>query len=121
MFAEDSRREMLVTEYNSRFRSLVAPPPRRPAPPTAGTVGEDHPHPTSAMRSPESSEPTTLIDHVVGAGKSGVMVVAAYQMRRLGLVRQPWIVVPNHICEQFGREALSWVPGAKIPVGAEQH
>ena len=118
VFAEDSRREMLVTEYNSRFRSLVAPRHDGRHLPLPGLSEKITPHPYQRDAIARIlSEPTTLIDHVVGAGKSGVMVVAAYQMRRLGLVRQPWIVVPNHICEQFGREALSWVPGAKILLG----
>ena len=33
--------------------------------------------------------------HVVGAGKTGTMLMAAMELRRLGLV-QPWIVVPSH-------------------------
>lgn len=46
------------------------------------------------------NEPATLLDHVVGAGKTGTMLMAAMELRRLGLVRQPWIVVPNHIIEE---------------------
>ncbi|HTX97822.1 MAG TPA: hypothetical protein VME67_25100 [Mycobacterium sp.] len=38
------------------------------------------------------NEPTVLSDHVVGAGKTGVLVAGAYELRRLGLVRQPWMV-----------------------------
>ncbi|WP_145974680.1 DEAD/DEAH box helicase, partial [Mycobacteroides abscessus] len=63
------------------------------------------------------AEPTTLLDHVVGAGKSGSMIMSAMELRRLGLVRQPWIVVPNHILEQIGREAKQWYPAAKILLG----
>ena len=59
------------------------------------------------------AEPTTLLDHVVGAGKTGTMLMAAMELRRLGLVRQPWIVVPNHIVEQVGREAAAVVPGGE--------
>lgn len=118
VFAEDSRRERLVAEYNKRFRSLVAPRHDGRHLPLPGLSEKMTPHPYQRDAIARIlAEPTTLIDHVVGAGKSGVMVLAAYQLRRLGLVRQPWIVVPNHICEQFGREALSWVPGAKILLG----
>ena len=45
-------------------------------------------------------------DRLDGYGSQGV--------RRLGLVRQPWIVVPNHIVDQVGREAQQWFPAARI-------
>ena len=43
--------------------------------------------------------------------------MAAMELRRLGLARQPWIVVPNHIIEQVGKEAKWWYPGAEILLG----
>lgn len=62
-------------------------------------------------------EPTVLLDHAVGAGKTGEMVMAAMELRRLGRCRQPWIVVPNHMLEQVSREVLEWYPGARVLVG----
>lgn len=62
------------------------------------------------------SEPTVLLDHAVGSGKTGEMVMSAMELRRLGRVRQPWIVVPNHMLEQVSREMLEWYPGAKVLV-----
>ena len=44
--------------------------------------------------------------------------MAAMELRRLGLVRQPWIVVPNHIIEQVGREAKQWYPAANVLLGS---
>ena len=64
------------------------------------------------------AEPSTLLDHVVGAGKTGTMLMAAMELRRLGVVRQPWIVVPNHIVEQVGRESGQWYPAAKVLLGS---
>ena len=40
------------------------------------------------------------------------------ELKRLGLASQPWIVVPNHIIEQVGREAKQWYPAANVLVGA---
>ena len=40
------------------------------------------------------------------------------ELRRLGLVRQPWLVVPNAITEQVGRESHQWYPAAKILLGS---
>jgi N12 class adenine-specific DNA methylase len=31
--------------------------------------------------------------------------MGAMELKRLGLVKQPWIVVPNHLIEQVAREA----------------
>ena len=56
------------------------------------------------------AEPSVLLDHAVGAGKTGTMVMAGMEMRRLGLVRQPWYVVPNHMLEQFAAEFKQWYP-----------
>ncbi len=52
------------------------------------------------------AEPAVLLAHEVGAGKTAEMVMGAMELRRLSLARKPAIVVPNHMTEQFGREAL---------------
>lgn len=54
------------------------------------------------------------IAHVVGAGKTATMCMGAMELRRLGLVSRPAIVVPNHMLEQFGREFLELYPQASI-------
>jgi len=46
------------------------------------------------------------------------MFMGAMELKRLGLASQPWIVVPNHIIEQVGREAKQWYPAANVLVGA---
>ena len=57
---------------------------------------------------------TTLIDHIVGAGKSFVMIAAAMEMRRLGLVSKAMITVPNHLLEQWGAMFLRLYPMANV-------
>jgi N12 class adenine-specific DNA methylase len=57
---------------------------------------------------------TTLCGHVVGAGKTFIAVGTAMTLRRLGLVRKPAMVVPNHLLEQTCAEARRYYPGAKI-------
>ena len=66
--------------------------------------------------------PATLLNHVVGAGKTGTMVMAAMELRRTGRSSKPWMVVPNHLVEQITREASQWYPSAQIlsiPSGAK--
>ncbi len=119
VFAEETRRDALVEEYNRRFRSLRAPAHRGDALTLPGLSNKFTPH--HYQRDAVAriiAEPTVLLDHTVGAGKSGTMFMAAMELRRLGLVKQPWIVVPNHIIEQVGREAKQWYPAAKVLLGA---
>jgi N12 class adenine-specific DNA methylase len=60
------------------------------------------------------SEPTVLLAHEVGAGKTLEMVVGCMELRRLGMVRKPAVVVPNHMLEQFSREWMQAYPQARI-------
>ena len=60
------------------------------------------------------AEPATGLFHQVGAGKTLEMVVGAHEMRRMGLVRKPAAIVPNHMLEQFTREWLQAYPQARI-------
>jgi N12 class adenine-specific DNA methylase len=60
------------------------------------------------------SEPAVLLAHEVGAGKTAEMIMGVTELRRLGLVRKPAIVVPNHMLEQFAREWLQTYPQARI-------
>ncbi|TXI52500.1 DEAD/DEAH box helicase family protein [Mycolicibacter arupensis] len=119
VFADPDRTETLVAEYNRRFNSLRAP--RYDGSKLRLPGLSDHFTPHSYQRDAVAriiAEPATLLDHVVGAGKTGTMLMAAIELRRLGLVRQPWIVVPNHIIEQVGREAAQWYPAAKVLLGS---
>lgn len=60
------------------------------------------------------NEPGVLLNHVVGAGKTGTMFMGAAELKRLGLARQPWMVVPNHLADQVTREAIQWYPTANV-------
>ena len=59
---------------------------------------------------------STLLAHVVGAGKTWTMAAAAMEMRRMGLARKPMFVVPNHLVEQWGAR----IPEA-LPAGPAVH
>ncbi len=57
---------------------------------------------------------TTLLDHIVGAGKTFVIIAAAMEMRRLGLISKAIITVPNHLLEQWGAMFLRLYPMANV-------
>lgn len=65
------------------------------------------------------NDETILLDHVVGAGKTLTITVSAMEAKRLGQVRQPWVVVPNHLLGQWANEARDAYPNAKILVGTD--
>ena len=64
---------------------------------------------------------STLLAHVVGAGKTWTMAAAAMEMRRLGLAKKPIFVVPNHLVEQWGAEFLKLYPQARLFVAGKEH
>lgn len=118
LWENPDRARRLQVVYNDRFNSIVL----RQYPPTPDRVfpgmSEDWarkmlPHVKgSAERIVQ--EPTVLLAHVVGAGKTAAMVTGSQELRRLGLARKPAIVIPNHMLEQFSREYLEIYPQAKI-------
>ncbi|SKO15579.1 helicase-related protein [Mycobacteroides abscessus] len=119
VFADRSRRDRLVTEYNRRFNSLRAPKYDGTHLPLPGLSQQITPHPYQRDAIARIiSEPTVLLEHCVGAGKSGVLISGALSLKRLGLVRQPWLVVPGHVLDQIGREAKTWYPAANILIGS---
>ena len=64
---------------------------------------------------------STLLAHVVGAGKTWTMAAAAMEMRRLGLAKKPMFVVPNHLVEQWGAAFLKLYPQAQLFVAGKDH
>lgn len=119
IFDDDTRRDVLVAEFNRCFNSLVAPKHRGDHLTLPGLSDRFEPHPYQRDAVARIiAEPTVLLDHCVGAGKTGAIMMGANELRRLGLCSQPWIVVPNHIIEQVGREAKQWYPAARILIGA---
>lgn len=61
-------------------------------------------------------EPSMLLAHQVGYGKSFSMSAIVMEMRRLGMARKPAIVVPNHLVGQMAGEFLKLYPQANLLV-----
>ncbi|KXO95811.1 hypothetical protein AXK56_16500 [Tsukamurella pulmonis] len=118
LWNDDSRRDRLLGEWNRRFNGFVAPKydGRYLQLPDVSAAFTAHSYQRNAVAR-IAAEPTVLLDHVVGAGKTGSMFMGAMELKRRGLVNQPWIVVPTHLIEQFGREVKQWLPAANVLVG----
>ena len=114
---DPDRAERLLAEYNRRFNSLVlrdytADGERLSLPGLVRTF-MPMPHQRAAVAR-MLSEPAVGLFHQVGAGKTAEMIIGAGELRRLGMVRKPVVVVPNHMLEQFTREWLQLYPRARV-------
>lgn len=120
LWRDEQRHDRLVPEWNRRFNTWVRPEHdgSRLQLPGLSAAFEPHPYQRNAVAR-VVAEPSVLLDHVVGAGKTGTMFMAAMELKRRGLVNQPWIVVPLHLIEQFGRELPQWYPAANVLVGSK--
>ncbi|WP_030573920.1 SNF2-related protein [Streptomyces aureocirculatus] len=110
LWKDEGRAEHLAILCNTRFNSFVlrnyddAPELSLPGLSTEFT-------PRSHQ---QSNEPSALLAHEVGAGKTLEMSMGAMELGRLGLARKPAVVVPNHMAEQWTQEFLQAYPGAKV-------
>lgn len=110
------RAQRLARAYNDRFNGTV---PRRDF--TYGTMTfpglaenwTPRPHQANAVARVIANGSSGIF-HPVGFGKTAVMTMAVMEQKRLGLVRKPAVVVPNHMLEQFSREFLQLYPGARV-------
>ena len=55
-----------------------------------------------------------LYNHVVGSGKTNTAILSIMEMKRMGRVRKPVVVVPNHLVEQWRNDFLAAYPGANV-------
>ena len=59
---------------------------------------------------------STLLAHQVGTGKTFTIITTVMEMRRLGIAREPMIVVQNATLEDFAKDFMKLYPGANILV-----
>ncbi|WP_390885492.1 DEAD/DEAH box helicase family protein [Corynebacterium sanguinis] len=116
---DPARYERLIEAYNDQFNNVVAPVYDGSTREFPGMSEGYTPYPYQRNAVERMvHEPGVLLNHVVGAGKTGSMVMGAMELKRLGKVNKPALVVPNHLVEQIAREANQWYPGARVLSGA---
>lgn len=114
---DPERARGLVEEYNRRFNSIVLRDYTEAGnyltlPGMAeGFTPRKHQRAAVARM---IAEPAAGLFHEVGAGKTAEMIMGATEMRRMGLITKPVLVVPNHMREQFTREWLQIYPQARV-------
>lgn len=115
--SDPERVERIERRFNERMNSYVAPNYQRAGDALSleGLAADRVPHPYQREAVARiANEPSVLLDHVVGAGKTGSMIMGAMELRRTGLAKKPWMVVPNHLVEQITREFSQWYPAANV-------
>ena len=120
---DPARSDRLVEIYNQL--STTTSPAATTAPTFRCRGSPTRSHPRAHQRDAVArilAEPSALLAHEVGAGKTATMVIAAMELRRLGMANKPMVVVPNHMLEQFCTEWRSLYPAASVlfPTEAEQ-
>lgn len=123
VWEDPARAKALVDEYNRRFNSIVlrdytgAGEYLSLPGMAASFTPREHQRAAVARM---IAEPAAGLFHDVGAGKTAEMIIGAMEMRRMGLIAKPVVVVPNHMLEQFGREWLQIYPRARILAASSQ-
>ncbi len=116
LWEDPERCQQLVRRYNDALNAIVL---------RSYDVDEDKHYPGMArslrLRPHQHAavarmvaQPSVLLAHEVGAGKTFSAIGGCMELRRLALVRKPAVVVPNHMLEQFSREWLQAYPQARI-------
>jgi len=118
---DPARAESLARTYNERFNNLVlrSYDNAQLTLPGLSLAFRPRPHQVAAVAR-MIHEPAVLLAHEVGAGKTAEMIIGVTELRRLGLVRKPAIVVPNHMLEQFAREWLQLYPQSRVLVARRE-
>ena len=119
--ADEARADGLAQVYNDRLNRTVLRQYDGSYLTTPGVASDWHwrPHQTRVVARIVQSG-NTYMAHSVGAGKTSAMIGSAMEMRRLGLVRKPLFVVPNHMLGQFTKEFYEQYPTARIAVADEE-
>jgi N12 class adenine-specific DNA methylase len=126
IWEDDSRAQRLARDYNDRFNNLRLRKfdgSHLTLPGMARELLRDRDlgaHQKNAVWRVLQSG-STLLAHVVGAGKTWTMTAAAMEMRRMGLAKKPMFVVPNHLVEQWGAAFLQLYPQARLFIATKDY
>ena len=122
IFKSPERREELEATYNRLFNRTRLPsydgsylkfPEMNPA-------IELNPHQKNAVHRIITSPSSTLLHHVVGAGKTFTVIASVMKMRQLGLCKKAMVTVPNHLVQQWAGEWRKLYPNAHILVASKE-
>jgi len=121
IWEDPERRRSLAAIYNERFNTHVAPTydGSHLTLPGASLAVELRPSQKNFIwRSIQDGN--SLADHEVGAGKTFALCGVAMESRRMGLVRKPMLVVPNHLLLPWKDAFNTLYPDANVLVAEKE-
>ena len=122
IFKDPQRRADLEETYNRLFNQTRLPsydgsylkfPEMNPA-------IELKPHQKNAVHRTITSPSSSLLHHVVGAGKTFTVIASIMKMRQLGLCKKAMVTCPNHLVQQWAGEWRKLYPNAHILVATKE-
>lgn len=113
------RRELIEQTYNAVFNGFVTPAYDGSYLPLNGCAVDLY-HSQRNVIARALFEPTLLIDHCVGAGKTYSLVGIAHELRRINPQERTVLVCPNHLVSQHATAAQFMFPGMNVMV-LDQH
>ena len=122
IFKDPERRADLEETYNRLFNQTRLPsydgsylkfPEMNPA-------IELKPHQKNAVHRIITSPSSTLLHHVVGAGKTFTVIASTMKMRQLGLCKKAMVTCPNHLVQQWAGVWRKLYPNAHILVATKE-
>ena len=116
IWKDSERAEMLASQYNLLFRSVVAQKfdGSHLVLPGMSGIYTLRTHQRDAVWRVISSRYNTLLAHAVGAGKTLEMICAGMELKRLGKAKKVMFVVPNHMLLDFANGFMKAYPAAKV-------
>lgn len=117
IWQDKDRRNTLARLYNDRFNTNIATKydGSHLTLPGASLSVDLRPHQKNAIWR-GIQDGTALFDHVVGAGKTFEFIATAMESKRMGLLKKPMLVVPNHLLLQWKDAFYELYPSANILV-----
>lgn len=115
IWKDQERRERLARFYNDNFNNYVDPryDGSHLTLPGANPAIQLRQHQKNVVWR-TITDRRALYDHVVGAGKTFAGVASFMEMKRMGRVRKPLFVVPNHLTQQWKDDFLKLYPSANV-------
>lgn len=114
------REEMLMRLYNDKFNRTVLRKFDGSHLNVAGLMGKElRPHQKDAVWMLINNR-GGIVDHIVGAGKTLVMLSAIMEMRRMGIAKKPMIIALKSTVAQIAKEFREAYPAARILAPTEK-
>ena len=122
IWTDAARASRILKDYNRRFNNLA---PRNfdgsyLTLPGLSMRWRPYPHQLRAIARILQTG-NTYLAHAVGAGKTMEMIISGMEQKRLGLIKRPIYVVPNHMLEQFANEFMEFYPAARVLIADKEN